>query len=302
MKLPGETFAAPTTLLLIFLPVLHGLPALEINFEDWPDGHAYNFKDDGIETGNWSGNGMDKDGNHRAYIDEKMPARPGSSKALRVAYPADAIGPNNTGVQEPLILPGETEYYLSYFVRFDPGFPWGKSAPHGGKLPGLASGGLCSGGIQNCSGRGFTARYMWNHNPDGRVTLYLYHLDKPGQYGDHKSVDFTFQTGTWHHIIQRVKQNDGNSYDGIAETWIDGKLVQSESNLRFDGSHIDRFYFSTFVGGGSSSYALPHTSYIWFDDIIVSKVSSDIPWTGTENRPDDDTGATANPSRSSNNQ
>ena len=154
-------------------------------------------------------------------------------------------------------------------------------------MPGLASRGLCSGGVLDCSGSGFTARYMWNHNPDGRVTLYLYHLDKPGQYGDHMSVGFTFRPGEWHHIIQRVKQNSGNSYDGIIETWIDGNLVQSESNLRFDGSHIDRFYFSTFVGGGSPSYELPHTSHIWFDDITVSTLHADIPWSGVDNNPED---------------
>jgi hypothetical protein len=104
--------------------------------------------------------------------------------------------------------------------------------------------------------------------------------------------------GKWHTIVQRIVLNDLNSYNGVAETWIDGKLAASQGNYRFmSGSKtlfwLNRIYFSTFFGGGGtvctdaqvsagtrlcSRYA-DGTNYYWyvprknetiyFDDVVV---------------------------------
>lgn len=58
---------------------------------------------------------------------------------------------------------------------------------------------------------GFTARYMWRE--DGAAELYLYHMDKPGEYGERfKFVNddgdpIKFEPGTWHNLVQRVQIN-----------------------------------------------------------------------------------------------
>ena len=50
--------------------------------------------------------------------------------------------------------------------------------------------------------------------------LYLYHMDKPGKYGeDHSLVypsgeDVVFTPGRWFRIVERVKVNSGDNRDG----------------------------------------------------------------------------------------
>ena len=153
------------------------------------------------------------------------------NKSLQITYPSDDKGAGGGAWK----LPSEKEYYLSYWVKFSQDFDFDGSRHSGGKLPGLSgAGGYCSGG-QTCNGsNGFSSRYMWGQN--GRARLYLYHMDKPGKWGenfDFKDDDgkqLYFERGKWHNLIQRVKINDGHKSNGEIDVWMNVDFLSIEKN------------------------------------------------------------------------
>jgi hypothetical protein len=221
-------------------------------------------------------NGFDQD---RARIDNTLSHTGFSS--LKIIYPQGQFGPSGTGAQAPLMLPSANQYYSSYWLRFSDNFSWGTSS-EGGKLPGLAGGARCS-GCATCTGsNGFSARLMWR--TEGKAVLYLYHMDKTAACGDDISlqvesgVDFVFQREQWYQIIQRVKVNTGNNFDGEVEVWINQKPALLKKGIRFvnNGDQVDSFYFSTFHGGSSAAWAPSVDSYAWFDDLTISSNPLDV--------------------------
>ncbi len=281
----GLSRLALAFLLLIYVNV-HGQIVDQSSFEVYSNGTAF-------DDSQWNGEGFNTDWsdgfNSRSQI-VTSEAHSGS-KSLRVHYPQWQYGTNGTGGQAKLTLPSDDEYYLSYWVKFSPTFSWGNSS-EGGKLPGLASDGLCSGG-DNCNGyNGFTARFMWRDN--GRAVLYLYHMDKPESFGEDIQLKHSdnsnvyFPKNQWIHIVERVKINSttGSSanYDGEVQVWVNDEEVLDLNNLRFvrNSDQIDVLYFSTFHGGNNSSWApTNNSSYTYFDDILVTTNQSDI-WSSTD--------------------
>jgi hypothetical protein len=248
---------------------------ISTNFESHPKGTAYSldvWKSDGFVTDSWD-NGM----NTRSMVDDSFSVS--GKKSLRVTYPKGFSGPAENGSQVSIVLPSRDQYYMSYWVRFSDNF----SYRLGGKLPGLAAGALCCGG-QVCDGtNGFTARFMWGE--EGKVISYLYHMDKPGKWGDDKALllpsgkQVKFERGKWYQIMERVKVNSsGSNYDGEVEVWINGLPALLRNGIRFttNGDKVDRFFFSTFHGGSGPEWAPLETSYIWFDDIIISENRKDV--------------------------
>ena len=202
------------------------------------------------------------------------------TKSLRLLYPSK----EQSNVGASWVLPDQKEYYLSYWVFFAPDFDFnGKNDwSSGGKLPGLGSQGLCNGG-DTCNGdNGFSSRYMWREN--GKATLYLYHMDKAGKYGDDiefKGIDGKnryFQRGKWHHLVQRVRINDVDQSNGAVDVWMDGEQVLSKSNLRFvtNGVGVNRVFFSTFHGGFGEEWWPSKDVYAYFDDFVISTESKDV--------------------------
>ena len=201
------------------------------------------------------------------------------TKALRITYPANATAGGSAAWK----LPEEKEYYLSYWVKFEEDFDFDGSKESGGKLPGLAgAGGYCSGG-QICTGEnGFSSRYMWGEN--GRVKLYLYHMNKPTKWGenfwleDSEGQDVYFQRGKWHNLIQRVKINDGFLANGEIDVWMDGEEMLSLRGLQFVNNHksIDSLMFSTFHGGNSSDWWPEREVHSYFDDFVISTSARDV--------------------------
>ena len=241
----------------------------ETGFETGTDESAYaqnSWESDGFNPA-WV-QGFNQE---RAHIDTEQ-AHTGNS-SLRIDYPAATYLPYSNGAQAPLIFTPRDEVYVSYWLRFSENFDWGGDN-EGGKLPGLASGDLCSGG-STCDGtNGFSARLMWR--PGGRSVLYLYHMDKPGTYGEDMALvanaeDVYFQQGQWYQITERVKINTGNNNDGEVQVWINGEEALLRTDLRFvnDGSLVDTFYFSTFHGGNDASWAPSADCYIWYDDLRI---------------------------------
>ncbi len=249
--------------------------AIVVGFEQHNDGTRYNKS---AQSQDWNMGWSEENwmNNYAIITDSEVHS---GDKALKIIHRNEAT----TGGSAAWKLPEQKEYYLSYWVKFGDDFDFDGSKQSGGKLPGLGgAGGLCSGG-QTCNGNnGFTARYMWEKN--GRAKLYLYHMDKPSQWGenfwfkDSDGQDKYFQPGQWHNLIQRVKINDGSQANGGVEVWMDGEQVLSIDELRFvtNNRGIDNLFFNTFHGGNSSDWWPDHTVYSYWDDFIVSPNAADV--------------------------
>ncbi len=253
------------------LPLAAASDAQHFDFNDHADGTPFTAAD-------WSAAGADVGDWSQGFNDGRVTVDHG---ALRVRYPAGGVGPGETGAQIALRLPPRAEYFASYRLRIDPGFSWG-TGNQGGKLPGLGSGQLCSGGM-TCDGtNGFTARLMWRG--EGQVVLYLYHMDKPAKWGEDiplirpDGTQVTFTPGRWFQVTERVRINSGDAHDGEVELWIDGERVLWEDGLRFvtNGDGVDTFYFSTFHGGNTPDWAPTHDSTIHFDDFKIGPTRASV--------------------------
>ncbi len=200
------------------------------------------------------------------------------NNSLRMTYPANAQA--NSGAKWQ--IPGQQEYYLSYWVKFDGNFDFDGPRHSGGKLPGLGSGDLASGGNKPNGNNGFTSRYMWREN--GKAVLYLYHMDQPSTYGQDVPLtgadgnDMYFERGQWHNMVQRVKANDGSQSNGEIDVWMDGEQVLDMDGLRFmtNNQGIDTAYFSTFHGGNGSDWWPDNNVSASFDDFVVSTNAADV--------------------------
>ncbi|MFV0250071.1 MAG: polysaccharide lyase [Bacilli bacterium] len=220
----------------------------------------------GILTDNWD-NGLST---RTKIIDDN------GNNILQVYYPAGGYGPQQTGMQVEFILNDNIEYYMSYDFMFDENFSFGSSSK-GGKLPGITGGERC-GSDFICDGtNGFSARFMWRS--EGLGELYLYHADKTGSYGDDiafmsNGSQVQFSRNKWYNIKEYVKMNiEPNKYDAVVKIWINDILVVDITNIRLstNGDMIDTFYFSTFHGGSTSAWAVGHDSYMYYDNINLSK-------------------------------
>ncbi|MEM8832824.1 MAG: polysaccharide lyase, partial [Cyanobacteria bacterium P01_G01_bin.19] len=200
------------------------------------------------------------------------------NNSLKMTYPANAQ--SNAGAK--WLIPDSKEYYLSYWVKFDNDFDFDGPRHSGGKLPGLGSGDLASGGNKPTGTNGFTSRYMWREN--GKATMYLYHMDQPSKYGEDillkgsNGQDKYFERGKWHNLVQRVKINDGHQSNGEIDAWMDGEQVLDMDNLKFmtNGDGIDTAYFSTFHGGYGSDWWPEKNDHAYFDDFVVSTNAADV--------------------------
>ena len=191
-----------------------------------------------------------------------------SGRSLRLKYPVGTYGSRNQAIQALMRLPENyEELYVSYRVRFAADFDFVK----GGKLPGLTGGAANTGGNQPNGRDGWSGRMTWGRGGD--AFQYLYHPDQPGIYGEGFRWDRRFELGRWHTVEHRFVMNTPRVYDGILQTWFDGRQALYVDNLRFrdvDSFAIDHFYISTFFGGGDDTWAPTKDEYISFDDFIIS--------------------------------
>lgn len=282
-------FLKPLALLLISVGYANAQAPIKTSFEL--------FNGTKVQDSQWSALGFNKtDGNETRFEIDNSEKKSGST-SMKVTYPKGQGGLNNSGGQDVLLLPnnGRDEYYLSYWVKFDPGFDWGDPSKNvGGKLPGLSGGGNgdanagCSGG-ENCNGNnGFSIRYMWRK--DGNAILYVYDMDKPGRYPTDiplrksNGKQIKFEKDQWIHLVMRVKINTvsgGNANkDGEIEVWVDNEKVFGPEDKKFrfvkNGDKVEKFLFSTFHGGSSSSWAPRRNNTAWFDDVTIATKFSDI--------------------------
>lgn len=196
----------------------------------------------------------------------------GENLALAVLYPEGEYGTSATGAQWKLLFEDSHDCVrLSYRLQFMSPFDFVK----GGKLPGLIGGeGNTGGGIPDGTD-GWSARMMWR--TDGDIVQYVYHPDQPETYGEDMpweldSQQLQFIPGQWHEVVHEIQMNTPGLNDGSITCWLDSELVLERADMRFrdvDDFAIDGMYFSTFFGGGSSSWSTTKDETILFDDFVI---------------------------------
>ncbi|MCP8898155.1 polysaccharide lyase [Gilvimarinus xylanilyticus] len=213
------------------------------------------------------------------------PKAPGSDQSLLISYPKGAVGPEEGGVQFPIVLDGIEgfeAYYssltLDYCLKFKPGFDFVK----GGKLPGLmgSEGAWArSGGDQPDGSNGWTLRYMWRQN--GRAVVYAYLPPSPnGRYGNEQwgqdiELGKSFVPGRWHCLKQSVKVNDMGEENGELHVWFDGEKVLSRTDISYrladtTAGLVGGIYVSTFHGGNTPDWGPSRDSHLLLNDLRLS--------------------------------
>ena len=156
--------------------------------------------------------------------------------------------------------------HLRYYVRFAPGFDFGK----GGKLPGLYGGKASAGGKIPGGADGFSTRFMWRKNGAGGVYAYLPTSRRHGTSLGRGNWRFT--AGVWHSIEQEVTLNTPGKADGRIRVWFDDRRVLQQDGVVFRTAwelKIEGIFFSTFFGGDDPSWATPATTHVDFASFAV---------------------------------
>ena len=170
-----------------------------------------------------------------------------------------------------------SEYQLSFTIRFHSAFDWSR----GGKLGfGFLIGEGNTGGDPGTDGNGGSFRLMW-YNNNGRIYFhpYVYHRDQGGQYGDNFGVSYpssgSLSKGTTYSVTMYAKSNTGSSTNGRARIIINGTTVLDRA-MRWTTNDaqrlIKRMSFHTFRGGSQSYWMSPTEGYIYYDDLVVTKI------------------------------
>ncbi|KAH9939572.1 hypothetical protein B0H21DRAFT_32694 [Amylocystis lapponica] len=180
------------------------------------------------------------------------------------------------------------EATFGYQVFFEEGFEFNM----GGKLPGLYGGNSASEAVSCSGGRRddgcFSARIMWRKNGMGELYTYL----PPGKPGNTNVCDvppfstcndvygasvgrgsFTFASGQWTTVSQRVRLNDVGQANGELELFANGKSVVNVGGLTLRDSADGRIYgiqAQTFFGGSTSAWASPKDQNTYFSDLSVA--------------------------------
>lgn len=200
------------------------------------------------------------------------------TKALAVRFPAHTYGPEKNGAVWRLDF---DRSYEAIEVRFDVMFKENFGFVRGGKLPGLFGGEGNTGGNKPTGSDGFSARMMWRE--DGRVVQYLYYPDQPDRYGHQipwidpaTGKQVRFIAGQWHTVVHRLFMNTPGKKDGELWAFFDDQLVLKMDSIRFrdtDAFSIDGFLFSTFFGGGDSSWQTVADETVFFDNFQIKDIS-----------------------------
>lgn len=199
------------------------------------------------------------------------------SQRLQVKYPANSASQLSSN-DDKTVSGGAQVYlswttgpveeaYLKYYVRFPAGFDFVK----GGKMPGLFGGTVTSGQHIPDGANGFSTRYMWRAKGAGEVYAYLPTSKEHGT--SLGRGDWTFPTGRWIRVEQRVKLNTVGKSDGQIQVWMDGVQVASHTGLKFRTTSklkIEGIFFSTFFGGSDSSWASPRDQTAEFASFVLS--------------------------------
>ncbi|OJT12174.1 hypothetical protein TRAPUB_11284 [Trametes pubescens] len=190
---------------------------------------------------------------------------------------------------------GAVEVIFGYDVLFEEGFDFRE----GGKLPGIYGGAGdaaygCTGGRQTDRCKCFNLRLMWRENGVGELYAYVPQsevntrrlLAVPPRSIQHPDYGFsvgrgawTFASGRWTRVTERVKINDVGQENGEIEILIDGKSVFLAQGLVLrtpegPDAHVQGLHFQTFFGGHSPDWASPKDQRAWFANVSGAIIKS----------------------------
>lgn len=222
-------------------------------------------------------------------------------KALKATYPQGSWNPSHEprgGLSfyapgpDKVDLTTAKEATFGYSVYFPTGFQFNM----GGKLPGLYGGDNdetargCSGGRR--SDTCFSARLMWREKGMGEFYTYLPPYTTPAYAANKKQCDvvpnsdcnptygasigrglFTFPTGQWTTVTERVRLNDIGKANGEIELFVNGKSKISLKGLILRAhapGRIRGIQMQTFFGGSTSDWASPKTQDSYFADFSMA--------------------------------
>lgn len=182
------------------------------------------------------------------------------------------------GIVANVDIPEASAYELSFKVKFDENFDWGR----GGKVGFGLRIGNGNAGCNKADGDGASARMMW-YDLGEKVVFkpYLYYYDMPGQCGDNliKSakypVEGSLQKNQWYTIKIYVKSNTGNQHNGRVKYTVEGTVILDEP-IRWTTNDakrlINKLAFSTFRGGSTMDWASSTDGYVYFDEVSWKKL------------------------------
>ncbi|KAJ7704483.1 polysaccharide lyase family 14 protein [Mycena rosella] len=170
------------------------------------------------------------------------------------------------------------ELTFGYSIMFPQGFQFVK----GGKLPGI---------YPTC----FSARLMWRPQGAGELYTYLPDPSDPKYAANEKlctmpqsqcnptygaSISrgaFTFPTGEWLTVSERMKLNTAGQADGELELFVGGKSVISATWIIIRDSDEGRMrgiQFQTFFRSATADWASPVNQTAFFTDFSVAIIST----------------------------
>lgn len=82
-----------------------------------------------------------------------------------------------------------------------------------------------------------------------------------------------FKPATWTKIQMYIETGSAGQTNGLLKVWQDGSLIISRTDLNYRGNNliqISSIFFSTFFGGGTTTFAAPNTTHTYFKDIELS--------------------------------
>jgi hypothetical protein len=239
---------------------------------------SHDFENNTI--GNYLDNEWREDWNNPPWSDRIVPIdviqnqdSVNGSKVLKWYFPQGGVGPRACGGQWLTDLGRDyDELYLSYKIKFKPGFEW----VLGGKIHGLLGEPDNDGNAPPPYDGGFNILICWDETPGRNIKFYYYHQDQTHNYGDIYLWDQAIETDRWYTITLRAVMNTVNngvgSNDGILEGFVDGKLVAQLGGIRFrnfDYIGINILEISTFYGGFEDYWAPKNDQWIETDDFYV---------------------------------
>lgn len=126
--------------------------------------------------------------------------------------------------------------------------------------------------------------------PPGNLTVYVYHPEQRGDYGDiffptgivqpntslpgnfgerfTRRPDVRPEPGRWHCHELMVRANAPGLRDGRVACWLDGRLIADFPNLRL--RDVDTLKIDWIAIGGYINPNKVRTNRIWFDDVVVA--------------------------------
>ncbi|MXV14369.1 polysaccharide lyase [Hufsiella ginkgonis] len=241
-----------------------------LNWENRANGSTYTSGQAGTDFGNVSGWN-----DSRAYITNGKTAN-----GLRATLLPNALS-GAGGLISNTDLSDGSAYEMDYDVKFHSQFNWGR----GGKVGfGFSVGEGNTGGDPGWDGNGGSLRLMW-YSPDSnpnRVYFqpYLYYKDQPTEFGESFGRSYpssgALVKGQWYHVHLYIKSNTGSSTNGHVQIVINGTIILDQ-DIRWTTNDAQRLIkgltFHTFRGGSQEYWKVSTTDYVYYDNLVVNKIS-----------------------------